>query len=562
MWRREEFELLDRHDGVYSLACLFKSRRTGQTWYSVGVYALNNVKDRRVLWRELGDIVGIWDFPGCIGGDFNIILFTEEKNRACTITRGMRNFTKFIMDWNLIDLPLCGAKYTCTNGQADPTYFRIDRFIVNSSWEELFPDTTQSAKPRPVSDHIPLLLSTQGVRSGPLFYKLEHIWLEDPSLKDKIAGWWSEFQVEGNPRYILWKKLQWLKQKLKTWNWETFGSINAKMGGLLEDIKEIYFKGERNWATSEESEKKVDLKLEYKKWSRLEDIRLRQKNKDKWVEEGDNNTRYFHRIVNHRIKLNYISCLKIVGELQEDPKLIHDHIDDFYKELYFESFPDRPKLLNIDFSIMDEERMGLERTITEEEVTSTLKAMEVNMAPGPDGYTVEFFKVYWDVVGPDFMAVVKHFETTGSLDWRINNTLVALVPKKDCVEEVKDFRPISLINKTYKIIAKTLSSRMKHVLPRLISTSQSSCIQGRQIIDSILMANECIDSNKRLKEPEWIFKLDVEKAYDKVNWGFLIWVLRKMGFGFMWRKWILSCISHAHFSVLVNGEDGEKIQKY
>ncbi|RZC52137.1 hypothetical protein C5167_020563 [Papaver somniferum] len=114
--------------------------------------------------------------------------------------------------------------------------------------------------------------------------------------------------VKGNPGYVLWKKLQWLKQKLKTWNWETFGSTNAKMGGLLEEIKEINFKEERNCATMEESKKKVDLKLEYKRWARLEEIRLRQKNKDKWVEEGDNNTKYFHKIVNHRRKSNYISC--------------------------------------------------------------------------------------------------------------------------------------------------------------------------------------------------------------------------------------------------------------
>ncbi|RZC47125.1 hypothetical protein C5167_040098 [Papaver somniferum] len=275
MWRGEEFELLDRHDGVYSLACLFKSRRTGQIWYSVRVHAPNNRKDIRILWRELGDIVGLWDFPGCIGGDFNTILFTEEKNRDCTINRGMSNFTKFIMDWNLIDLPLCGAIYTWKNGQVDPIFCRLDRFLINSRWEELFPDTIQSDNPRPVSDHTPILLSTQGLRFGPSFYKFEHIWLEDPSLKDKITGWWNEFQVKGNPGYVLWKKLQWLKQKLKTCNWDTFGSTNAKMEGLLEEIKEIDFKEERNCATMEESEKKVDLKLEYKRWARLEDIRLR-----------------------------------------------------------------------------------------------------------------------------------------------------------------------------------------------------------------------------------------------------------------------------------------------
>ena len=135
----------------------------------------------------------------------------------------------------------------------------------------------------------------------------------------------------------------------------------------------------------------------------------------------------------------------------------------------------------------------------------------------------------------------------------LNATFLVLVPKGSTIEDIKDLRPINLVGSLYKILSKVLANKIKRVMKMIISQSQNAFIEGRQILDAALIANEAVDSILRRKEKEILCKLDIEKAYDHIRWDFLLQTLERMGFGSKWIKWINWCISTASFSVMVNG---------
>jgi hypothetical protein len=144
----------------------------------------------------------------------------------------------------------------------------------------------------------------------------------------------------------------------------------------------------------------------------------------------------------------------------------------------------------------------------------------------------------------------------------VNKTIIVLIPKIKDASELKDFRPISLCNVIYKIISKCLANRLRPLLKDLISKTQSDFIPGRLIMDNALIAFECFHSIQKFKKAEDSFcayKLDLSKAYDRVDWFFLEGVLRKLGFNDRWIKWIMACVTSVSYCIKINGQLTEKI---
>ena len=273
-----------------------------------------------------------------------------------------------------------------------------------------------------------------------------------------------------------------------------------------------------------------------------------------WLKEGDKNTKFFQQIANANRRNNYIERLQHGDQQWRSETEIRDGIVGFYQGLYSEREDWRPVLGGVEFNTIDSaEALQLEGPFAEEEVVTALNQMSGEKAPGPDGYTIAFYKQCWDIVKIEVLNSLQEFYDQGCIRRSLNATFVVLIPKKPGVLDVKDFHPICLIGSVYKILSKILANRLKGVLGAVLSPTQNAFIQGRQITESVLIANECLDSRLKSGLPGLLCKLDVEKAYDHVNWNFLMYMLERCGFGAKWRQWMYFCISTVQYSILING---------
>lgn len=202
----------------------------------------------------------------------------------------------------------------------------------------------------------------------------------------------------------------------------------------------------------------------------------------------------------------------------------------------------------------------LECPFTVEEVEKIVKAMPLDKAPGLDGFTGRFFASCWHIIKIDFMKALEVFYR-GDMQGlpAINKAIVSLLPKVDGAVDLKDFRHVSLVHGAIKIFDKILATRLSTELPKLVGIHQSAFIKGRSLHDNFMLVQCTTRRLHALKEPMILLKLDLMKAFDSVQWPFLLEVLSRMVFGPKWRSWICGLLANSSTRILVNGVPGRTI---
>ena len=406
-----------------------------------------------------------------------------------------------------------------------------------------------------------LFLHTKVVSfTGPKPIKFEKVWLSQPGFSELLITWWGAFELQGELGNSWRLKLQFLRQKLRGWNNNYKAEQKRTKKDLLQKLDRFERLVELDELDDNDQQHWLDCQMNLKQIFKDEEAYWQAREKAKWFVEGDANTKFFHIQASIRKKKNSIFSMTINGVIVQDMAVIKDHVTNFYKQLLGTS---TSRLVGIQSSLWDnsrnlslEQKVALERPFTVDEIRKTVFSCNPSKAPGPDGLSFLFYQHFWDIIKDDFMQLVQAFYNNTLDLTRLNMASICLIPKKENASEIKNFRPISLINCSLKIITKCLTDRLALCMDDLIDCTQNAFIKGRLIMDNILVANEVLHSVRIAKVQGVLFKLDFEKAYDMVNWDFLLEVLELRGFGERFISWIKALLVSSKTCININGDLG------
>ncbi|XP_058770393.1 uncharacterized protein LOC131644024 [Vicia villosa] len=539
----------------------FLIKNQDNTFGISAVYASTNLVMRRSLWQNLSLLYNQFKIPWAAIGDFNCTLGAHEHKGSITPARPpIEDFNNWTDQNSLVHLPTAGAFFTWKNGRKGNLHIerRLDRTICNHSWLDYWSNNSCRTLPRNKSDHFPIIfefvLREDKVASS---FKFLQTWASDPRCEEVIYVVWKT-RVVGCPMFILQRKLQILKSRLKEWNKSTFGNINDNVKKAEDGLNLIQAKILENGPSDaldtieRGAQAELDIALQ------REEIFWKEKAHVKWKVDGDRNTRFFHRIAKIRQSTKKISCLRVDGYLITDRDRIAEHVVSYYTNLFNNnlsvlqdnSLIDEviPHLLN------QENNTELTKLPSMEEVYNAVMSLDKDSAPGPDGFSGFFFQKYWSIIKEEVLAATLQFFQDGWITPNYNSNTLVLIPKIPNAESIEQYRPIAIANFKHKIITKILADRLALLMPSIVSAEQCAFIRGRNIKDCVCVTSEAINLlPNKCKQGNLAIKVDVAKAFDTLNWEFLINVLKAFGFDEKFCKWINVILHSAVISVSING---------
>ncbi|XP_026417071.1 uncharacterized protein LOC113312538 [Papaver somniferum] len=521
-------ELAARRLKIFGYPCTFNvpsiGRSGGFLCHLHFIYGEPNSSLIQAFWESQCQLPPLpVDEPVFFIGDFNALLGSEDKNGGLEVDESdFLNLRNFYDTLDLHDPGFSGPRFTWSNMQQGPDLIleRLDRCLINSTVEILFPKLCINNFPRDSSNHCPMHIGfNYEYICMPRPFHFMAMWIEDPTCRDIIANFWS-VNVVGSPAYKLKDKLLNTKKGLRDWNKSSFGNIQNNISTTRKELVDSQTYSPTDCRVTS----RLKARLEY--LYNMEELYWKDKSREVWLLEGDKNSPYFHRVTLFRRKRKVISWIKNAAGT----------------------------ILTYKHSIENDNSI-LNSPLSEEEIKNVVIQMGGKKAPGPNGFTGLFYQKYWDIVGEVVVDMTQTCFRSGNVAKSFNHTNITLIPKVSLAELVSQYRPIGLCNFIYKIVSKTLDNRLNPFMNHIISQNQSAFVPKRSIFDNILLANEAIYAVNRHKKDIGIaaIKLDMSKAYDKLEWSFLEKVLIKIGLSNHWVKLIHQCISTVSYFVLLNG---------
>ncbi|GJY48474.1 RNA-directed DNA polymerase, eukaryota [Tanacetum coccineum] len=440
-------------------------RSTGQLVLLISIYAPQDVSEKQMLWNFLQWEISKWNGDVVIIGDFNEVRYKSDRFGFVFNAHGASLFNSFISNSGLVEVKLGGSSFTWCHKSASKMS-KLDRFTVSESFLNNCPNINAITLERFMSDHRPILLRESKVDYGPTPFCFFHHWIEMDGFCKVVEDGWKESSCDSfDAMRNLMGKLKYLKKVIRVWN--KSNSLRDSKAHLKTALEAVDIRIDNGHGTEEDSKSRVDFLSKIQDIDKLKSIEMAQKTKVKWVVEGDENFSFFHDEISEYVSLD--------------------------------------------------QQSDMECDVSNAEIKKAAWDCGLYKAPGPDGFSFDFYRRFWNLIEKDVCDAVRCFFIHGEFSNGCNSSFIALIPKIPDANMVKDFRPISLVGSLYKIITKILMNRLVGVSGDIVSDVQSAFIAERQILDGPFILNEVLQWCKVKKKQALIFKVDFEKAYDSVS---------------------------------------------
>lgn len=558
LWNNNLVELVKIGCTDQAIFCKITCKITSISFFFAAVYGLHSVVARRPLWDSISGMCSSFMGPWLIMGDFNAVLRDDERSNC--ITPNSRYYSQDLWECcaanGLVDAPFTGSVFTWTDRTV---WSKLDRVMVNHEWLHL--DYCCNASFLPItldSDHslcLANILKSITPKAKP--FKFFNMWCGHSDFIPLVHSNWI-FDGWGTEQYKLCKLLKGMKWPLKKLNSAHFGSIFEKAKRAKKEYTDSLCLLQQNPGSTQLREIMGSAKIKAEFLSRAEHSYNSQLAKSKFILNSDKCSSFFHALMKKNRKRNHIAALiKDDGTKTTSLEEVQNEFSVYYRNLLGQAAPTDCIDLNVVEAgpcVSLDMHQNLIAPFSAQEIKSALWDIGDDKSPGPDGFSSKFFKSTWNISGPNVIAAVTEFFTTGKLLKQINHTSISLLAKSASASSVADYRPISCCNVTYKIIAKLLASRLSPCLSKIINPSQVGFVNGRIMGDNIMLIQELIRKYLRKRSaPRCMIKVDLRKAYDTVSWAFLEQMLAGLKFPHQFIAWIMECVSTTSYSLNING---------
>lgn len=393
---------------------------------------------------------------------------------------------------------------------------------------------------------------------GPGVWKFNTHFLRDEDFNSTVCTFWESWKLQKSsfPSLAVWWDAG--KNRLKHLV-RQYSKRKARLRrSKVQSLENTLFHLRRRQTSGEDvtgfiKETKIDLELEYAHAAAGAKVRSREK----WAEEGETSSSFFLRQEKSRARRKLFTGIRnAAGRVVCSVTAMLHVWCAFYIQLFSATLLNVKEqnffLKALNFSLSDSDSGLCEGVVTEEECLRALNSFSNNKSPGIDGLPYEFYKHFWTLLGSDLVSVFNDCFSRGSLSYSQRTGLISLLFKKGDRLDTKNWRPISLLCTDYKILSKVLTNRLLLVLPSVVGFQQACGVPGRFSGENIRLLQDIIDYSNTEQVAAAILSLDQEKAFDRVDWAFLLRVLEAMKFGPSFRSWIRLLYTNIFSCVLVN----------